>query len=35
MSNEENHETPKIGKTSEEFNVLLSKYVDGSVKAAV
>lgn len=35
MSNEENHETPKIGKTVEEFNVLLGKYVDGSVKAAV
>lgn len=35
MSNDENHELPKLGKTAEEFNILAGKYIEGSVKAAL
>ncbi|KAK4511705.1 uncharacterized protein ATC70_007248 [Mucor velutinosus] len=35
MSNEENHELPKVGKTAKEFNILAGKYIEGSVKAAL
>lgn len=35
MSNEENNESPKLGKTAQEFNILAGKYIEGSVKAAL
>ncbi|CAO0800866.1 unnamed protein product [Mucor circinelloides] len=35
MSNEENQDTSRLGKTAEEFNKVAGKYIEGSVKAAV
>ena len=35
MSNEENQDISRLGKTAEEFNKVAGKYIEGSVKASV